>query len=90
MDISTVTEVTPTQRDPALWAAAQSLEANFLSEMLKASGLGEARSTFGGGAGEEQFGSFLRNEQARLMVEAGGIGLAEGLYRELSRQGGAG
>ncbi len=66
-----------------LWAAAKELEANFLAEMLKAAGLGETPEGFGGGAGEDQFASFLRQEQAGAMVEAGGIGLAEMLYHSL-------
>ncbi len=70
-------------RDPALWAAAQKLEASFLAEMLKATGLGETSETFGGGIGEEQFGSFMREAQAEQMVAAGGIGLAEAIFESL-------
>jgi len=73
-------------QDRALWDAAQKLEANFLAEMLKSTGLGAPRDSFGGGAGEEQFGSFLRYEQAELMVKAGGIGLAESLFEALKGQ----
>jgi len=73
----------PTKRDAALWSAAQQLEVSFLSEMLKSAGLGAPRETFGGGIGEEQFGSFLRNAQAESMVKAGGIGLAESLFEAL-------
>ena len=71
---------TPT-RDPKLWQAAQGLEANFLSEMLKSAGLGETPEGFGGGIGEDQFGSFLRQQQAEAMTRAGGIGLSEQLYQ---------
>jgi len=74
---------TPSQE--SLRKAAEALEANFLNEMLGHAGLGEARSEFGGGVGEEQFASFLRNEQAALMVRAGGIGLAEAVFAALSR-----
>ena len=70
-------------RDRALWDAAQQLETNFLAEMLKTAGLGTPRDSFGGGAGEEQFSSFLRFEQAQLMVKSGGIGLAESLFEAL-------
>jgi Rod binding domain-containing protein len=63
---------------------ARELEAAFLAEMLGQTGLGQAPEGFGGGAGEEQFSSFLRAEQAKLMVERGGIGLAETLFRALS------
>lgn len=63
---------------------AQEMEAGFLSEMLGEAGLGEPSESFGGGIGEEQFGSFLRQEQATAMVRAGGIGLAESLFRALT------
>ncbi|MGD1882440.1 MAG: rod-binding protein [Paracoccaceae bacterium] len=70
-------------RDAKLFDAAKKLEASFLAEMLKASGLGETSKNFGGGAGEEQFGSLLLDAQARQIVEASGIGLAETLYESL-------
>lgn len=74
----------PSHRDrPELWEAARQLEAGFLSEMLKAAGLGRPPELFGGGPGEEQFASFLRDQQADAMVRAGGIGLAESLYQSL-------
>jgi Rod binding domain-containing protein len=73
-------------RDARLHDAARELEASFLSEMLKASGLGETPGVFGGGAGEDQFGSFLRLEQARAMVAAGGIGLAQSLFEALKER----
>ena len=69
--------------DPLREKAAQ-LETAFLAEMLGQAGLGEARQSFGGGIGEEQFSSFLRQEQAAAMVKAGGIGLTEVLFRALS------
>lgn len=73
----------PPQRDPQLWDAARALEANFLAEMLKSAGLGATPEGFGGGPGEDQFASFLRQEQAEALVDAGGIGLAESLYNSL-------
>ncbi|MEO1637947.1 MAG: rod-binding protein [Pseudomonadota bacterium] len=69
--------------DAQLREAAKKLEATFLAEMLKSAGLGAQQSSFGGGAGEEQFQSFLRDAQAEAMVEAGGIGLAEALFEAL-------
>ncbi|WP_343080515.1 rod-binding protein [Ostreiculturibacter nitratireducens] len=69
-----------------LWAAAQSLEASFLAEMLKNAGFGAAREGFGGGSGEEQFTSFLRERQAEDMVRHGGIGLAESLFEALKER----
>jgi flagellar protein FlgJ len=52
-------EIQPTQsagaptatREDQLMAVAQSLEAAFLSEMLKSAGIGETPEEFGGGAG---------------------------------------
>ncbi len=69
--------------DAHLREVAMELEANFLSEMLKGAGLGQSPDGFGGGAGEDQFSSLLRLEQARSMAKSGGIGLAETLYHAL-------
>jgi Rod binding domain-containing protein len=80
------TQTPPAEREAQLWQAAKRLEASFLAEMLKSAGLGAPRQEFGGGPGEEQFGSFLRQAQADLMVEAGGIGLAEALFESLKVQ----
>ncbi len=63
--------------------AAMDLESAFLSEMLKAAGLGKTSESFGGGAGEDQFSSFLVEAQAKQMTKAGGSGLAESLYNAL-------
>lgn len=70
-------------RRHTLMAKAEELEATFLAEMLAHSGLGEMEGSFGGGAGEAQFASFLRQEQARLLVEGGGIGLAEMIFNTM-------
>jgi Rod binding domain-containing protein len=59
------------------------LEATFLAEMLKHAGFGEARSAFGGGVGEEQFASFLRQEHAGELARSGGIGLAETIFQAM-------
>lgn len=69
--------------DPRLRAAAAQLEASFLAEMLRSVGLGATPAGFGGGAGEDQFASFLVQEQAKAMVKAGGIGLADALFAAL-------
>lgn len=86
----------PTPPDPAsdearMRQAAQDLEASFLSEMLKAAKFGEPRKSFGGGAGEGHFASFLRAEVAKDMAATGGIGLAEHLFQAMKdRSHGAG
>jgi peptidoglycan hydrolase FlgJ len=84
MDIPSIA-ANPSPRQQQLMAQAEALEATFLSEMLAYSGLGEMQGSFGGGAGEAQFASFLRQEQARLMVDKGGIGLAELIFNSMVR-----
>ena len=71
------------ENEQELRAAAVKLEATFLSEMLKAAGFQSGGSGFGGGIGEDQFTSFLRDAQAQKMAEAGGIGLAEALFNAM-------
>lgn len=80
-----ITAISPSTapRDPALRRATRELEATFLAEMLKSARLHEGRSAFGGGPGESQFSSMLVRAQAEAMVRAGGIGLADRLYRSL-------
>ena len=73
-------------KDAKLKAAAQSLEASFLSEMLSFAGLDKSRQGFGGGIGEEQFSSFLRQAEATAMVKHGGIGLSEKLFEALKER----
>lgn len=76
-----------TDRHAELFRKAQDLEAAFLSEMLRHAGLSEGLEGIGGGgAGEEQFASFLREEQAAAIVRSGGIGLAEMLFESLARR----
>jgi peptidoglycan hydrolase FlgJ len=72
--------------DAALLRAARDLEASFLSVMLREAGVGAPRGTFGGGAGEEQFASFLTQAYAERMAERGGIGLAEAIFRALQER----
>ena len=73
----------PVKDHAALREAAVKLEAVFLAEMLKSAGFGKSREGFGGGAGEDQFGSLLVDAQAEGMARAGGIGLAETLFQSL-------
>ncbi len=74
------------RRRDLLMEKARSLEAAFLSEMLSHAGLDAAEGAFTGGIGEEQFASFLREAQARSIVDRGGIGLAEQLFQSLVRK----
>ena len=77
---------TQQERMDHLMEAAKSLEASFLAEMLKQTGLGKTPEGFGGGAGEDQFTSYLSQLRAEQMVEAGGIGLAERIFEDLKKQ----
>ena len=86
MQIAPVTPHEPPPRETALREAAQKLEASFLAEMLKSAGLAKGGGAFGGGAGEDQFASFLVQEQAMQMVRAGGIGLSEILFETLKER----
>lgn len=91
MDVGKPSLITPgpapnsaKSHDDLLMAKAKELEAAFLSEMLGHAGMdADAEGAFGGGLGEAQFASFLRQEQARMMVEKGGIGLSEALFRAM-------
>ena len=88
MEISATTPFDPsvsmhTTNDEKLMNAARGLEASFLAEMLKSAGVGAPLSAFGGGAGEEHFSSFLREAQAKAMVDAGGLGLAQSIFEAM-------
>ncbi len=78
-----------TPAEAAMRKAARSFEASFLSEMLQYTGLNEMPSGFGGGAGEQAFGSFLTGEYARLLSEHGGIGIAERVFEILKQRASA-
>lgn len=70
-------------RDTQLFRQAQKLESQFLSEMLRHSGSVTPAQGFGGGIGEEQFSSFLREAHADAITARGGIGLAEQIFKSL-------
>ena len=86
MLVNSISSTSTPNKTEALHKQAQALEAAFLAEMLSHTGLDAASDSFGGGIGEDQFGSFLREEQAKLMVARGGIGLGESLFRALSER----
>lgn len=73
---------------PDLLSAARKVESHFLSAMLKNAGLDGSSGAFSGGIGEEQFASFLRDAQAKIIVEGGGIGLAQTVYEAVLRSEG--
>lgn len=91
MPISSVLPAVPdisSEKRETFRKVAISLEASFLAEMLKAGGLGKSRESNGGGAGEDAFSSLLVQQQAQLMAEGGGIGLAEHIVESLIRNSG--
>lgn len=67
----------------AIRHVAQQFEASFLAEMLKHTGMGEARESFGGGPGEAAFTHMLTEEYAQQMTRTGGVGLADQVYATL-------
>ncbi len=73
-------------RSAQLMQKAQELETRFLSEMLAHTGLDAQTGAFNGGIGEDQFASFLRESQAKAMVDRGGLGLAQSIFQSLVRQ----
>lgn len=94
MDISAYQPAQPRARAPdgtgnhnaQLRARAAELETAFLAEMLSYTGLDQQGQGFGAGIGTDQFASFLRQEQAAMMVARGGIGLTEQLFRAMGGQ----
>jgi peptidoglycan hydrolase FlgJ len=83
MEIHPTPAPVATERHDLLMSKAEELEASFMAEMLAHSGLGELKGAFGGAEGEAQFTSFLRQEQARLIVQNGGLGLAELIFNSM-------
>ena len=70
-------------KPPEMHDVAQNLERAFLAEMLSFMGVKEMSGEFGGGAGEEQFQTFLRDAHAKLIVEKGGLGLSGHFLKNL-------
>ena len=64
----------PTQRPPS-----EHLEQAFLEEMLKYCGPKSNTGAFGGGIGEDQFSSFLIQEQAAVLARQLDFGFAKEL-----------
>ena len=66
----------------------QQLEGCFLAEMLKAAKFGQIQKSYNGGAGEEQFQTFLTQEHAQAIARTQSIGLAEHIFLSLKNGGG--
>lgn len=65
---------------------AEDFEGFFISMMLETMSSGiEVDPMFGGGQGEQVYRSLLNTEYARTFAKAGGIGVADSVYREILR-----
>jgi peptidoglycan hydrolase FlgJ len=70
--------------NPKVWAAAQNFEASFLGSMFENMFTDiDGEGPFGGGQATGIWRSFLTQEYAKIFTKAGGIGLAEPVYRAL-------
>ena len=68
------------------WQTARDFESFFISRSLDSmfSGL-KTDGPFGGGQGESMFRGILNEEYGKIMGGAGGIGIADAVYREMIR-----
>lgn len=79
MTIEPILPIQDARARPA--AVAKELERAFLEEMLKYAGPQPSEGSFSGGAGEEQFASFLTREHAALLAGRLDLGFAALLER---------
>lgn len=71
-------------RDARAWEAAQDFEAQFVSTLFQSMFEGaEEENPFGGGPAEKMFQSLLVDQYGRQTAKAGGIGIADSVYREI-------
>jgi len=76
----------PVERNPELWSACQDFEALLLQQMLRAmSSTLTSGSMFGAVAGSGIYQELFETELAKSMSRSGGVGLAEILYKQMSR-----
>lgn len=68
----------PTMVSAAPSLATDQLEQAFLEEMLKYCGPSAQTGPFGGGAGEDQFASFLTQQHAAALAKKIDLGLSNG------------
>ncbi|RRH67612.1 rod-binding protein [Falsigemmobacter faecalis] len=83
ISIQSVSNGPTASREVQLRERAQQLESQFLSEMLRHSGSVKPAESFGGGIGEEQFSSFMREAHAAAISRRGGVGLAQHIFTAL-------
>jgi Rod binding domain-containing protein len=71
-------------KNKAALKAAKEFESSFLTNMLEQMWTGvEAEAPFGGGHAEKVYRSMMVGEYAKSISAAGGIGIADHIYREL-------
>ena len=70
-------------RNAQLKEQAREFEAVFVSQMLKHAGLTEALNGSGNKFGGEAFSNMLTEQYAHELIENGGFGLTEEIYRQL-------
>jgi len=87
MEISPIPPIQTVDREK-LEAVAMEMEASFLAQMLKSADFGKSRGEMGGGAGEDVFSGMLVQQQAKILAQHGGIGLAQGIVDSLMRRNG--
>lgn len=64
--------------------AAEEFESYFIAQTMESMFAGiQTDGPFGGGHAEEMFRSMLSQEYGKTMVRAGGIGMADQVYREI-------
>jgi Rod binding domain-containing protein len=68
------------------WETAKDFESFFISRTLDSMFAGvKTDGPFGGGQGESMFRGLLNEEYGKIMGGAGGIGIADAVYREMIR-----
>ncbi|MEJ0023016.1 MAG: rod-binding protein [Alphaproteobacteria bacterium] len=87
LSVSTLTKSTPEpQPTPEVKKSAKDFESMLIGQLMAP--MFEALKTdgmFGGGSGEEMFRPMLLEQYAKGITQAGGIGLADGIAREMMR-----
>lgn len=80
--VSSVQDPAATLATPAMKRAAEEFESVFLGQILR--GLTEGLSGPGLlGSSDDPFATMLQDEYAKLISRSGGIGLADGIMREM-------
>jgi Rod binding domain-containing protein len=79
----TIEQPAPGTTDAELRQAAVDFETVYLADVLTRMGAAREPETFGGGFGAEAFQSLLNEAYAERIVERGGTGIAEMVYRQL-------